>query len=75
MLHPEIQAILDEMNAAPGPPAHEVPIAEARAAHAAESERWSGPGEPVAEVRDVRVPAAGGDVLVRDPAPTGWSIP
>jgi acetyl esterase len=71
VLHPEIQAILDEMNAAPGPPAHEVPIAEARAAHAAESERWSGPGEAVAEVRDVRVPAAGGDVLVRAFRPEG----
>jgi acetyl esterase len=65
VLHPEIQAILDEMNAVPGPPAHEVPVAEARAAHAAETERLSGPAEPVAEVRDVTVPAAGGDVLVR----------
>jgi acetyl esterase len=71
VLQPEIQAILDEMNAAPGPPAHEVPIAEARAAHLAETERWSGPGEAVAEVRDVLVPAAGGDVLVRAFRPEG----
>ena len=65
MLQPEIQAILDEMNASPGPPAHEVPVAEARAAHEAETERWSGPGEPVAEVRDVLVPSGGGGVPVR----------
>jgi acetyl esterase len=71
MLHPEIRAILDEMNAAPGPPAHEVPVAEARAAHVAESVQLSGPGEPVAEVRDVRVPAAGGDILVRAFRPEG----
>jgi acetyl esterase/lipase len=57
--------VLDDMNAAPGPPAHEVPIAEARAAHAAESRRLCGPGEPVAEVRDVHVPGPGGDVMVR----------
>ena len=33
MLDPEIQPILDLMNAAPGPPAHLVPIEQARAAH------------------------------------------
>jgi acetyl esterase/lipase len=65
VLLPEIQAILDEMNATPGPPAHEVPVAEARAGHVAETEWLSGPGEPVAEVRDVAVPGAGGDILVR----------
>jgi acetyl esterase len=71
VLHPETQAILDEMNAAPGPPAHELPIAEARAAHVAESERLSGPGEPVAEVRDVRVPSPAGELLVRSFRPAG----
>ena len=65
MLQPDIQEVLDGMNAAPGPPAHEVPVAGARAAHSAETERLCGPGEPVAEVRDVLVPAAGGDVRVR----------
>jgi acetyl esterase/lipase len=59
------------MNAAGGPPAHEVPIEEARAAHAAESERLCGPGEPVAEVRDERVDAAGGSVPVRMFRPDG----
>jgi acetyl esterase len=64
-LHPEIQEILDAMNALEGPPAHEVPVAEARAGHIAEAEQLSGEGEPVAEVRDLAVPAPGGDVLVR----------
>ena len=53
------------MNAAPGPPAHEVPVDEARAAHNAETERLCGPGEPVAEVRDVAAPTAGGDLRIR----------
>src|SRR5689334_24826709 len=53
------------MNAVPGPPAHEVPVAEARAAHTAETELLCGAAEPVAEMRDVRVPGPGGDVPVR----------
>jgi acetyl esterase len=65
VLQPDIQAVLDGLNAAPGPPAHEVPVEEARAAHSAETERLCGPGEPVAEVREIRVPAAGGHVPVR----------
>jgi len=64
-LDPEIQAILDAMNALPGPPAHEVPVAEARAGHIAEAEQLSGEGEPVAEVHDVTVPSPGGEVPVR----------
>ena len=65
------------MNAVPGPPAHEVPIEEARAAHSAETERLSGPGEEVAEVREVRVPSAGGEVPVRTYRPhdhTGGAV-
>jgi acetyl esterase len=65
VLHAEIQPILDEMNAVAGPPAHEVPVAEARAAHAAETARLCGAGEPVSEVRDVMVPGPGGDIHVR----------
>jgi acetyl esterase len=65
VLQPDIQAILDEMNAAPGPPAHEVPVEEARAAHSAETEQLCGPGEPVAEVRTTHVPGPGGDIPVR----------
>jgi acetyl esterase len=72
VLQPEIQAILDEMNGAGragGVPAHEVPVAEARAAHEAETLRLCGPAEPVAEVRDVTVPGPGGDIPVRVFAP------
>jgi acetyl esterase len=69
VLQHDIQAILDEMNAAQGPPAHEVPVAEARAAHQAETVVRCGPGEPVAEVRDVSIPGPGGDVRVRMFAP------
>jgi acetyl esterase len=71
VLHPEIQAILDEMNAMPGPPAHEVSVAEARAGHEAETARLCGAGDPVAEVRDLTVPGAGGDVPVRLFIPDG----
>jgi acetyl esterase len=64
-LHPDIQQILDAMNALPDPPAEEVPVAAMRAGHVAEVERLSGPGEPVADVRDVVVPGPGGEVPVR----------
>jgi acetyl esterase len=67
VLTPEIQAILDEMNAAPGPPPHEVPVADARAAHSDEAARLCGEGEPVAEVREVRA----GEVSVRTYRPEG----
>src|SRR5262245_5299647 len=55
------------MNAAPGPPAHEVPVEQARINHADEAARLCGDGEPVAEVRDHHV----GDVLVRTFRPEG----
>jgi len=44
------------MLAMAGPPAHEVPVEQARAGHEAETEHLSGPGEPVAEVRDLEIP-------------------
>ncbi len=65
MLHPAIQPIVDLMEAAPGPPAHLVPIAQARAAHDLETAEMSGPGEEVAEVREVSVPGPGGPIRVR----------
>src|SRR4051794_32514286 len=63
------------MNALPGPPAHEVPVAEARAAHEEETRFLSGPGEPVAEVRDVAVPGPGGEVPVRVFRPASAETP
>jgi acetyl esterase len=65
VLHPEIQPILDEMNAAEGPPAHELPINAARAGHVAETALLCGEGEPVADLRNVSVPGPGGDIPVR----------
>ena len=63
MLDPEIQRIVDRADA--GTPAHLVPVAEARAVHARDTPMLSGPGEAVAEVRDVSVPGPGGALRVR----------
>jgi acetyl esterase len=71
VLDPEIQPILDAMEAAPGPPAHLVPIQQARAAHDRESALLAGPGEEVAEVRDISVPGPGGTIPVRVYRPAG----
>jgi acetyl esterase len=67
VLTPEIQAVLDEMNAAPGPPPHEVSVDDARAAHSLEAANLCGEGEPVAEVKDLLV----GEVPVRTFRPEG----
>jgi acetyl esterase len=65
VLDPEIQPIVDLMEAAPGPPAHLVPIAQARAAHDLETAEMSGPGEEVAEVRELEAPGPAGPIRVR----------
>jgi acetyl esterase len=62
---PGIQKILDDMNALEGPPAHEVPIEQARAGHEQETAQLSGPGEGVGEVRDVELPGPSGPIPVR----------
>jgi len=62
---PGIQKVLDGLNALDGPPAHEVPVAQARAGHEQETELLGGPGEEVGEVRDVEIAGAGGPVPVR----------
>jgi acetyl esterase len=59
------------MLAVDGPPAHEVPVEQARAGHDAETKHLSGPGEPVAEVRDVAVPSPCGAVPLRVYRPDG----
>jgi acetyl esterase len=71
VLDPEIQPIVDMMEAAPGPPAHLIPIEQARAAHDRESALMGGPGEEVAEVRDITVSGPGGRVPVRVYRPEG----
>ncbi len=59
------------MLALAGPAAHEVPVDQARAGHAAETRELSGPGEDVAEVRDVSVEAPCGGIPVRVYRPEG----
>ena len=71
VLDHEIQPIVDLLNAAPGPPAHEIPVSQARAAHDRETEVMSGPGEEVAEVREVPAPGPGGPVPIRVFRPLG----
>jgi acetyl esterase len=51
-LDEELQRILDALGEDDGPPAHEVPVALARAAHLAETEHLAGQGPAVARVRD-----------------------
>jgi acetyl esterase len=65
VLDPEIRPIVELMEAAPGPPAHLLPVAQARAAHDRETAVMSGPGEEVAEVRDLEAPGPGGPIPVR----------
>ena len=54
-----------------GPPAHEVPVDQARAGHEAETANLSGPGEPVAEVRDLEVPSPADAIPARLYRPEG----
>jgi acetyl esterase len=65
-LNPQLQAILDAMPA-DGPPPHEVPVEQARAAHIAETEGLAGRGPDVAHVED----ATAGGVPVRVYEPEG----
>ena len=53
------------MLAAPGPPAHELPVEQLRAKHVEEAEALGGEGDPVAEERDLRVPGPGVTIPVR----------
>jgi acetyl esterase len=71
VLDPEIQPIIDLMAATPGPPDHLVPVAVARAADRVDSAEMSGPGEEVADVRDVELPGPGGPIRVRIYRPNG----
>ena len=59
------------MLALDGPPAHEVPVDQARAGHEAETTHLSGPGEEVAEVRELEIPAPAGAIPARLYRPEG----
>jgi acetyl esterase len=54
-MDPDIQKVLDGMNALEGPPAHEVPVEQARAGHEQETKVLAGPGEEVGAVEDVEL--------------------
>ena len=71
MLDPEIEPIVDLMEAGPDPPGGFVPIAQARATHDLETAEMSGPGQEVAEVREHEVPGPGGPVPLRLYRPEG----
>jgi acetyl esterase len=73
VIDPELQEVLRGLEAPGAPPAHEVPLQQARAAHVAEAELLSGPGEPVAEVHEMAIPAPGGEVAARAFVPEGES--
>jgi acetyl esterase len=60
-----IQQVLDAMNALEGPPAHEVPVEQARAGHEQETAELAGPGEEVGEVKDVEAPGAARPIPLR----------
>ena len=52
MIDPELKPIVDAMLALPGPPPEDVPVEQARAAHAAETEQLAGRGPDVRYVYD-----------------------
>jgi acetyl esterase len=52
VIDPELQPIVDAMLALPGPPPEDVPVDQARAAHAAETEQLAGRGPDVEDVSD-----------------------
>jgi acetyl esterase len=54
-MDPGIQKVLDGMNALEGPPAHEVPVEQARAGHEQETQQLAGPGEEVGDVEDLEI--------------------
>jgi acetyl esterase len=81
VLDPEIQSIVDAMEAAAGPPELHVPIEQARAAYDREAAALGGPGEEVGDVRDIEAPGPRDPIRVRlyrplaAPALGGASLP
>jgi acetyl esterase len=67
VLDPEIQSILDGVNALRGPAPETVPVEQARAGHEAETEQLAGEGPQVDEVSDIAV----GGIPVRLYRPQG----
>jgi acetyl esterase len=67
VIDPELQPIVEAMLALPGPPPEDVPVDQARAAHAAETAQLAGRGPEVARVEDGEI----GGVSVRVYEPDG----
>jgi acetyl esterase len=59
VIDPELQPIVDAMLALPGPPPEDVPVDQARAAHAAETAQLAGRGPEVAHVYDGELAGVG----------------
>jgi acetyl esterase len=74
-LQADVAEVLTGMLLAAGPPAHELPVEQARANHLAETESLCGDGEPVAEEIDLTVPGPAGDIPVRAYVPRGGAAP
>ena len=71
MLHPQVQALIDLMNQSGLPPTHTLTPADARAQYRGRR-AFTQPAPPsVAEVREWRVPAPGGDIPLRAYRPLG----
>jgi acetyl esterase len=72
-MDPGIRKVLDGMNALEGPPAHEVPVEQARAGHEQETNVLAGPGEEVGAIEDVEL--AGVPVRIYTPLePRGGTV-
>jgi adenosylmethionine-8-amino-7-oxononanoate aminotransferase/acetyl esterase/lipase len=65
VLDPRVRKVLDGMLAAPGPPAHLLPVDQLRANHATEAARLCGEGPAMAEVRDLEIPGPAGPLRLR----------
>jgi acetyl esterase len=68
----ELQEVLDGWAALDGPPAHEIPVDQARAGHLAETESLAGEGPAVARVENST--AAGVPVRIYTPEDAGGTI-
>ena len=70
-LLPEIQALLDQMDAWDRPPLEEQSVEQARAFHLQDAAVLNGPAAPVAVVEDQMVPGPAGELPVRVYTPDG----
>lgn len=64
-LHPQVQALRDQLDRDRPPSLYTLSIEEARAADVRSVTAAAGTAEPVAEVGDLRIPAAAGDIEAR----------